>query len=71
MTNPIPATGYLRLRQIIGDKKAGVTPIFPVGATTWWNGVKVGRYPKAYKIGPRATAWRAEDIRALISGKVA
>jgi prophage regulatory protein len=28
--------------------------------------VKSGRYPKPVKLGPRITAWRAEDIRALI-----
>jgi len=70
MATPLPETGYLRLSHIIGDPKA--TPplpaIFPVCASTWWNGVRSGRFPKPVKLGPRTTAWRVEDIRALIDG---
>lgn len=51
-------TGFLRLSQIL--------KLIPVGKTTWWNGVKSGRFPKPVKLGGRITAWRVEDIRALI-----
>ncbi|MES1158887.1 MAG: AlpA family phage regulatory protein [Terricaulis silvestris] len=34
--------------------------------STWWQGVKDGRYPKPIKFGPRITAWRVEDIRRLL-----
>ena len=35
--------------------------------STWWAGVKSGRYPKPVKtLGERITAWRVEDIRAFI-----
>jgi len=63
---PLPATGYLRLSQIVGDKKNGIAPIFPVSKSTWWAGVKSGRYPQPVKLSERCTAWRVEDIRALI-----
>ena len=62
----LPETGYLRLTQIVGDKKAGTPPIIPVSKSTWWAGVKSGRYPKPVKLSERCTAWRVEDIRALI-----
>lgn len=62
----IPETGFLRLSQIIGDKKAKITPIIPVGRTTWLMGVKNGDYPQPIKLSPRTVAWRAEDIRQLI-----
>jgi len=62
----LPPIGYLRLNQIVGDKKAGITPIFPVSKSTWWAGVKSGRYPQPVKLSERCTAWRVEDIRALI-----
>lgn len=64
----LPETGYLRLPQIIGNPEADppVPPIFPVSKSTWWAGVKSGRYPKPTKLGPRITAWRVEDIRAFI-----
>ncbi len=55
----IPKTGFLRLRQVLS--------LFPVGKTTWWEGVKSGRYPQGVKLSPRCTAWRAEDIRMLLS----
>lgn len=63
------AGGYLRLRHIIGDRKAQppIHPLIPVSRTTWLEGVKSGRFPKSVKLGPRITAWRAEDIRALIA----
>ncbi|SDF12688.1 helix-turn-helix transcriptional regulator [Thalassobaculum litoreum] len=60
--NNLPATGFLRLVSIL----APGGPI-PVSKSTWWAGVKSGRYPKPLKLGPRITAWRVEDIRLLIN----
>lgn len=57
----LPETGLLRLSAIL----APAGPI-PVGKSTWWDGVKSGRFPQPVKLGPRVTTWRAEDIRALI-----
>ena len=65
----LPETGYLRISQIIGNPRASppIPPIIPVSRSTWWAGVKSGRYPKPSKaLGPRITVWRVEDIRALI-----
>ena len=64
----LPEVGYLRLPQIIGNpnQQPPIPAIIPVGKSTWWQGVREGRYPKPIKIGARATAWRVEDIRALI-----
>ncbi len=54
----LPETGYVRLPIVLA--------IIPVGKSTWWNGVRDGRFPKPIKLTPRCTAWRAEDIHALI-----
>jgi predicted DNA-binding transcriptional regulator AlpA len=64
----LPQTGYLRLPQIVGDKNADppIPAVIPVSKSTWWDGVKQGRFPKPVKLGPRITAWRVEDIRDLI-----
>ncbi|MDT7042679.1 hypothetical protein [Candidatus Nitronereus thalassa] len=65
----LPETGYLRLPQIVGDKHADppIPPIIPVSKSTWWEGVRVGRYPAPVRsLGRRITAWRVEDIRELI-----
>lgn len=51
--------GFLRLDQIL--------KLIPVGKTTWWNGVKSGRFPKPVKLGTRITAWKVEDIRSLLN----
>jgi hypothetical protein len=68
----LPESGYLRLSQIIGDRRAKppIPPIIPVSKSTWWAGVKSGRYPQPVRtLGARITAWRVEDIRALIELK--
>ncbi|MBM4207425.1 MAG: AlpA family phage regulatory protein [Gammaproteobacteria bacterium] len=64
----LPLTGYLRLPQIIGNPKAEppIPAIIPVSKSTWWQGIKDGRYPKPVKLSARTTAWKVEDIRALI-----
>jgi predicted DNA-binding transcriptional regulator AlpA len=65
----LPASGFCRLTQIIGDPKADpkIPAIIPVSKSTWWAGVRSGRYPQPVRsLGNRITAWRVEDIRALI-----
>ncbi|MBN8923356.1 MAG: AlpA family phage regulatory protein [Rhodanobacter sp.] len=54
----IPETAYLRLPQVLA--------VYPVSRSTWWAGVRNGRYPKPVRLSARCTAWRAEDIRALL-----
>jgi prophage regulatory protein len=61
MFDDLPETGFVRLVSIVAPNG----PI-PVSKSTWWAGVKTGRDPKPVKLGPRITAWRVEDIRALI-----
>jgi predicted DNA-binding transcriptional regulator AlpA len=65
----VPAHGFLRKRDIIGDRKANppILGILPVSDSTWRRGVKEGRYPAPVKLGARAVAWRVEDIRRLVS----
>lgn len=54
----LPETGFVRLPLIL--------KIFPIGRSTWWQGVKDGKYPKPVKLGQRTTAWKVEDIKDLI-----
>ena len=65
----LPETGFLRITQIIGNPKAvpPIPAVIPVSKSTWWEGVKSGRYPQPVRtLGLRITAWRVEDIRTLI-----
>ncbi|QDZ00115.1 AlpA family phage regulatory protein [Nitratireductor mangrovi] len=61
MTNELPVTGFVRLASILSPGG----PI-PVSKSTWWAGIKDGRFPRPVKLGARITVWRVEDIRALI-----
>ena len=57
-TNVLPQIGFVRLCIIL--------QLFPISKSSWWAGVKSGKFPQPVKLGPRTTAWKAEDIRALI-----
>lgn len=54
----LPETGFVRLPDVLR--------VFPISKSAWWAGVKDGRFPKPVKLGPKTTAWRVQDIRALI-----
>jgi prophage regulatory protein len=71
--NPFPEGGLVRLKQILGDPKADppIPPFIPLSKSTWWAGVRSGRYPQPVKLGPRITAWRVDDIRKLIDPEAA
>lgn len=58
--NDIPSEGLLRVKQILR--------IIPISRTSWWAGVKSGRFPKPLKLSSRVTVWRIEDIRKVIAG---
>lgn len=61
MPNKLPETGFLRLPHVLAPDGP-----LPISKSTWWAGIKAGRYPAGVKLGPRITAWRVEDIRRLI-----
>lgn len=54
----LPSIGFIRLPQVL--------EVIPIGKSTWWAGVKSGRFPAGVKIGPATTAWRVDDIRDLL-----
>jgi predicted DNA-binding transcriptional regulator AlpA len=71
----LPETGYVRLWQIIGapgdpgakPPKPPIPAVIPVSKSTWWEGVRTGRYPQPVRtLGRRITCWKVEEIRALI-----
>ena len=57
-TSSLPEKGFVRLPSVL--------KVIPIGKSSWWEGVKKGIYPQPVKIGKRVTAWRVEDIHALI-----
>jgi len=72
----------LRIEQIIGTAAAKphkakyqqvrreapfYEPIFPVGRSTWYAGVRSGRYPAPVKLSERCSAWKKSEIDELIN----
>ena len=55
----LPHEGYLRLPKVLS--------VFPVSRSSWFAGIKSGRYPTGVKLGPRTRAWPVEQIRALLA----
>lgn len=48
----LPQTGFIRLKQILGNPKADppIPAVIPVSKSTWWAGIKDGRFPNLRKL---------------------
>ena len=57
--------GCMRLADILAPRGP-----LPISKSSWWSGVRSGRYPQPVKLGLRITAWRRRDILALVEGGV-
>ena len=49
--------GFMRLPQVLEQ--------IPVSKSTWWAGVRKGKYPKPVKLSERTTGWKRKDIADL------
>jgi hypothetical protein len=76
----LPASGFVRLPQLIGERarkrkgKKRNTPVppappLPISPATLWSWVASGDFPKPYKIGPRTTAWDVEEVRVWFAAR--
>ena len=43
-----------------------VLTIFPVSRSSWWAGVKDGKYPSQVRLGLRSVGWRSDAIKELV-----
>jgi len=57
-TYMLPQVGFVRLSEVL--------KLIPISKTSWHDGVKQGIYPSPIKLSARSSAYRVEDIRALI-----
>lgn len=67
-----PYGRLLRLKQVLGDKKANppIPAILPISRSKFYNGVKNGLYPPPKKhLGPKTSAWDLEEIWAVVEGR--
>jgi prophage regulatory protein len=37
----------------------------PVSKSSWWSGIRAGKFPKPVKLSMRTSAWRESDIDTL------
>ena len=54
--------GLMRLPEVL--------KMIPVSKSTWWEGVRAGKYPQPIKVGPRITCWRRNDIAEIVKNGV-
>lgn len=54
----LPDTGFVRLPKVL--------ELIPVSETTWWDGVREGRFPAPVKLSARCSAWPVATIQLLI-----
>ena len=53
-------------RHTVRIRRCQFLKLIPVGKSAWYAGIKEGRFPAPVKLNKRASAYRVEDIRALI-----
>lgn len=58
MQPTLPSEGFVRLETIL--------KVFPIGKSTWNQGVREGKYPKPKHLGPKLSVWSVNVIRDLI-----
>jgi len=65
-TSRIDPNGLYRVKSIVRTKN-GPPPLIDVSPATWWEGVRVGRFPAPVRNGSM-TFWRGSDLLSLIEG---
>lgn len=59
---PAAQRRLLRLKQIIGPEEKRI----PISKSSWWQGVRDGRFPQPVRLSPRCTCWYEDEVDALI-----
>jgi prophage regulatory protein len=47
-----------------------VLKLLPISKSTWWSGVRSGRFPRPVKLGARGTCWQLSAIKKLLEREV-
>ncbi len=59
MSHPsLPLAGYIRLKFLL--------QLLPISKSSWYAGIKEGKFPAPTKLGPRTSAWRVSDVAELL-----
>lgn len=59
----------LELKAIIGGGAGDNLSkgLLPISRSTWYRGIRVGRYPRPIRLSPRRVGWRRCDIETLLA----
>ena len=55
----LPTEGFVRLPVVLR--------VMGISKTSWWEGIKKGKFPKPAKFTSRTAGWHVDDLRALIA----
>ena len=58
VSTQLPNEGFVRLPVVL--------KVLSIGKTTWWCGIRDGKFPKPAMMGKRTARWNVKDIRAII-----
>lgn len=56
---------YLRVSDIVRNRKSGYPGVLSISASTWWDWVKSGKAPQPIKLSSGVTVWRRDDVFAF------
>lgn len=56
--HPLSMLGYIRLKPLLR--------ILPISKSSFYAGIKSGKFPCPVKLGPRTSAWRISDIAIIL-----
>jgi prophage regulatory protein len=56
----------IRAAQVIGDKKKGIPGKIEISRGSLYQGIKDGKYPPGFLLGPRTRVWRESDWDEII-----
>lgn len=51
--------GLIRLKAVL--------QLLQISKSSYYAGIKTGRFPPPVRLGPRTSAWRLDDIKALVA----
>jgi prophage regulatory protein len=58
----------MRELDVIGDRRRGISGVFPVSRSEWRAGIREGRYPKPIKIPGKALSfWKRSEVLAMLA----
>lgn len=57
---------YIRLKELIGNRKAGEIGIVQISRSHLFDLVKAGRFPKPIKLSEKCTVWKLSEIMQFL-----